>query len=172
MDPRTPSMYEVDMHISHFIGSNLRRLRGKESQEDFCARTGIDQSSLSLWENGKRLKHLQAFADKLEAAGIDPAELIRPDDVAGEGRPAPDDAALRLARTIRELPDPVSRPLMGLVEALSSRLTGQDADTAELLAMLGRVDPAARAGITAGVRQMVESLTGAARRPSSSPGIE
>lgn len=160
-------MYVVGVDIAQVIGTNLKRLREQygPTQEAFCARTGIDQSSLSLWENGHRLKYLKSLADRLESSGIPPVELLRID---GESIEPLDPELAKLINDIRELPKDIRAPIAQLVSVLRSRLEGHDTDGAELLALIGRIDPAARAGVLDGIRHIVEPLA----RPTSSPGVE
>ena len=63
--------------VAETLGANLKRLRGKMTQEEFEERTKIAQASLSELENGKGWVQIQRLADRLAAAGFDPMDLLR-----------------------------------------------------------------------------------------------
>jgi transcriptional regulator with XRE-family HTH domain len=64
--------------IAETLGANLRRLRGKMTQEQFEEKTGISQARLSELERGKGWAQVQNLGERLAAAGFDPGALIAP----------------------------------------------------------------------------------------------
>jgi transcriptional regulator with XRE-family HTH domain len=148
----------ANFDIKKYIGANIRRIRDKtgEKQEAFALLLETDQSTLSLWETGSRMPRLEELVGRLERAGLDPRDLVAP-QAEGEDEYDPDIA--RAVAALRDLPEPVRKTIASLADSL--RLTiprDYDAESADLLRMLSRVDPQARGGILLGIRQLLQTL--------------
>ena len=145
------------MDIGAFLGSNLRRIRGKRSQETFAALMGIDQSTLSQWEAGNRSKHLQKLVDALQEAGEDPMRLF---DAEVSSESAEDfDRVREILRLTHELAPETQEAILALVRSLNGAVTEPDTEAAALLSLLREVDPAMRTGIVDAVRALVQGAT-------------
>lgn len=153
MDPQNTAVYGCRMDILKVIGANLRRIRGDQTQAQFFERTGIDQSTQSLWESGKKPAALGHLAAKLEEAGIDPLEMLRLED-----RPATvDPTTAEIMAGLAELPREVCEEILGLIRVLRSRFSAEQAEAADVLARLRQQDRSLYDGILAGARGLLRN---------------
>ncbi len=159
----------ADWDIRKFIGYNIRRIRERADlpQEEFAKMLGTNQSTLSLWETGAQMPRLMELVGRLERAGLDPRDLVSPHEDPGS-EVDPDIA--RAVGALRDLPRDARRAVATLADNLRATIPRDyDPESAELLRILGKVDPAARAGVLNGIRQLVDSF--APTKPSTL-GIE
>jgi transcriptional regulator with XRE-family HTH domain len=150
-----------DWDIKKAIGANLERIRESLdlTQEEFGERLGTDQSTISLWETGGRLPRLPDLVERLERANIDPRALVPVVGASSAAAIEPDPDVLRVTAALRDLPPDVRRRISELAETLRESLPRDyDAESAELMEILARVDPTARTGVLKGVRQTLAAL--------------
>lgn len=150
--------------VAVFIGANFRKMREVAglTQEQIADLLDTDQSTVSLWETGARMPRLRDLIEKLEAAGLDPRSLFSPPE--GNGI---DPAIARTVASLRELPEPVREQIAQLAAVLRDMIPrDHDADSAELLRLLGTYDPEARRAVLQSVRIMLQTA------PRSAHGIE
>lgn len=60
------------------FGQRLRRIRDQRgwNQEELAARLGVDQSTLSNWENGTKFPEFQSLQRIVEELGVSPWEVL------------------------------------------------------------------------------------------------
>jgi transcriptional regulator with XRE-family HTH domain len=125
MEPSEVRLYGPQMDIGQHLGRNLKliRERMKLKQADMAEKMGIDQGWLSKLERGvEGWDALQKIADNLERAGVDPVQLLQPDQVGATGRsPEEDELLLMLRQAHPEVRRGVLTMLRGVLAAAAPR---------------------------------------------------
>lgn len=75
--PPAPPADSVPVPLRAIFGANLKAARGKLSQKDLAAATGLSQSLISLIESGKSGASLEAIEALAHAVGCCPSDLLK-----------------------------------------------------------------------------------------------
>lgn len=76
-----------DPELLKMVGENLARARGRRSQSEIAEASGVDISTISDIENGRRNPSVTTVAQLAAAVGVDVEDLFRRGNAKAAGRP-------------------------------------------------------------------------------------